>query len=440
MTAYYVRSGAAGAGTGADWANAYTTLSAAMNSKAAGDTFYVSEDHNESAAAQLVLSFPGVLGNPVKVICVNHLGSVPPASADLRTTGVISNTGANNIVMSGAAKLQGLTLNNGTGVGSTSFVLGSAANSHLIFENCALKLVASGAGSTFLLGNGGFVGSVVELINTPLSFAATGQKVTNAGVSFKWRDTLSALLGTIPTTLFDWNGAARSGIFELNGIDLSAAGAGKTLFGNSATNCGVARVVDCKINASVTKASTPSSPGGQEIDFVRCDSSGVNYSTSLVRYAGTLDHETAIVRTGGASDGTTPISWKVVTSANANLLEPFVCPPIAIWNDVSGSLVTATVEGVWGGGAVPNDDEIWIEVEYLGSSGSPQGSFVNDSKADILAAGTGQTGSSETWGGSTTKFKLGVTFTPQQKGWILARVKAAKASSTFYIDPKVTLT
>ena len=101
--------------------------------------------------------------------------------------------------------------------------------------------------------------------------------------------------------------------------------------------------------------------------------------------------------------------------------------------------MTATVQGIWGGGAVPNNDDIWCDVEYLGSSGSPLASFVNDGKADILASNAAQDAGSGTWGGSTTKFKLNVTFTPQQKGWILLRVKAAKASSTFYIDPKITL-
>jgi hypothetical protein len=34
---------------------------------------------------------------------------------------------------------------------------------------------------------------------------------------------------------------------------------------------------------------------------------------------------------------------------------------------------------------------------------------------------------------------LSKAFTPQQKGWIFVRVKAAKASSTFYVDPKIAL-
>src|SRR6185436_3707180 len=116
---------------------------------------------------------------------------------------------------------------------------------------------------------------------------------------------------------------------------------------------------------------------------------------------------------------------------------PFECPPIAIWNDTTGSR-TATVQGICGGGAVPNDDEIWLEVEYLGDASSPQGSFVNDGKADLLATAAAQTAASETWGGSTTDFALAVTFTAAQKGWCYARVKIGKASSTFYIDPLIT--
>ena len=90
------------------------------------------------------------------------------------------------------------------------------------------------------------------------------------------------------------------------------------------------------------------------------------------------------MRTGGATDGTTPISWKMVTTANSSYSLPFVCPPIAIWNDTTGSARTATIEGIWGGGATPLDSECWVDVEYLGDASSPQGSFVNDCAADLL--------------------------------------------------------
>jgi hypothetical protein len=75
----------------------------------------------------------------------------------------------------------------------------------------------------------------------------------------------------------------------------------------------------------------------------------------------------------------------------------------------------------------------------LGSAASPQGSFGTGSKADNLADGTVWATSSQVWGGSTTAFKMTATFTPQQKGALYLYVKAAKAGTTFYIDPKPTI-
>lgn len=197
-------------------------------------------------------------------------------------------------------------------------------------------------------------------------------------------------------------------------------------------------MVNCKLNASVTVAATPARPS-HRMEIINCDSGAVNYRNEIYDYAGTLTTETTIVLTGGASDGTTPISWKVITTANAKFDKPFECFPIILWNDTTGASKTLTIQGIWGGGAVPNDDEIWVEVEYLGASGNPGSSFVSDAKATVLTTGAGQDAGSGTWGGSTTKFALAVTFTPQMKGPIVARVKCAKASSTFYIDPRATL-
>jgi hypothetical protein len=198
--------------------------------------------------------------------------------------------------------------------------------------------------------------------------------------------------------------------------------------------------MDCKLNAALANKVdvTGTTLGCGQFLFVRCSTTG-NYAIHAEDSTGRVTEETTIVRTGGATDGTTPIAWKIETSARSSYITPLESPPPAIWNDTTGSPVTATVEGIWGGGSVPNDDQIWLDVEYLGDATSPLASFANDSKADILASASGQTSSSETWGGSTTKFKLEVTFTPQKKGWTYSRVKVAPASSISYIDPQVTL-
>jgi hypothetical protein len=437
MAAYYVWSGATGTGTGASWANAYTTLTLAFASKSAGDVFYVAHDHSESSATTLNLSPPGTIANPSKIICVNRAGSVPPVSADRRATAQVATTGNITMTVNNAAfaHYDGIIFTAGNSTGTASISLVNAATCWTRLDNCSLRLGGTGASSRISVGT---TASYAELYNTTVSFGAVGQSITING-ALKWRNTPSALLGTMPTFLFS-PGNTVGGEVECIGVDLSALGSGKTI---CASNTGAMaqkhRFIDCKLDAAVTKSVAVSGHGTNEVDFIRTGASGVNYAISSIRVSGTLTEETTIVRTGGASDGTTPISWKIVTTANCLYSIPFECPPIAIWNDVVGSPVTATVEGIWGGGAVPLDNEIWLDVEYLGSGSSPQGSFVNDGMADLLATAANQTSSSETWGGSTTKFKLAVTFTPQQKGWIYARVKCAKAGTTFYIDPLCVL-
>jgi len=435
VASYYVYSGAAGAGTGADWTNAYTTLSLAFSGKSAGDVFYVAHDHSQSSATALNLTSPGTSIAPCKVICVNRSGSVPPVSADRRTTAQMVTTGNISITFDGVTHYDGVIFIAGNSTGTAHINLNSGSVLASRFDNCSMRLGGTGASSRVQVNaSSGYA----EMNNTTVSFAATGQGIGIGGV-VKWRNTPSALLGTIPTTLvLPIN--ADGGSLECIGIDLSAAGSGKTICGtNSGAWAHAYKFIDCKLDAAVTKATVPAGPGANSVDFVRCGASG-NYNVYSHRSTGLLTEETTIVRTGGASDGTTTIAWKVITTTTCNYSMPFECPPITIWNDTTGSAVTATVEGIWGGGAVPNDDDIWLDVEYLGDASSPQGSFVNDGRADLLTTAAGQTSSSATWGGSTTKFKLGVTFTPQKKGWVYARVKCGKASSTFYVDPLVTLT
>lgn len=436
MATYYVRSGAGGAGTGADWANAYTTLSTAFSGKAAGDVFYVSEDHAQTQASALTLTAPGTPANPSKVICVDHNGSVPPVAADLRTTATVSTTGANSMEFAGTGVVyEGIIFQAGSGASAGSITFVAGAGSYRRWKNCGLVLNNTSASSTITMSTA-VAGNYIELDNTYMSFGNTSQNLAVQFGRFVWKNTPSALQGTaVPTTLFTYS--ASPIIIELEGVDLSAAGSGKTLFSNTGNITPQIMVKDCKINASVTIQGAPASPGGHFLDMWRTGASGVNYNIYRNRYQGNLIEETTIVRTGGASDGTTPLAWKVVTTANSHWDSPFECPPIAIWNDTTGSSVTATVE--CRGAAIPNDDEVWGDAEYLGSGASPLASFANDSKATRLTAAAAQTSSSESWGGSTSSFKLAVTFTPQQKGWILFRVKVAKASSTFYIDPKVTL-
>lgn len=431
MATYYVYSGAGGAGTGADWANAFTTLAGAFSGKSAGDIFYVAHNHAESQASAMALTSPGTAASPCFVYCVNSGGSVPPVSADLRTTATITTTGNNAI--SWAAQytyFYGITFNCGTGAVTAGLAM-SGTTSSLIFEACALRKLGTSATASALNVSGTF--NTYRLINTTVQFGATGDGINVNGL-LEWRNTASAITGaTIPTTgLIQAN---NSGRVIIEGVDLSALGLSSTIVRAQSGSAAIL-LKDCKLGSSVTVAATPTVTAGS-VSLIRCDSGDTNYRTERYDYTGTLTTETTIARTGGASDGTTGYSWKVVTTANSERIYPFECFPISIWNETTGSAVTVTVE--CRGASIPNLDELWMDVEYLGTSGFPQGNFATTGHADLLATGTANTSSSESWGGSTSSFKLVKSITPQEKGPITAYIKVAKASSTYYIDPKITL-
>lgn len=441
MANYYVRSGAAGAGTGADWTNAFTTLTLALASKAAGDVFYVAHDHAESTASAITLTSPGTNANPCYFYCVNSAGSVPPVSVDLRTTATVTTTGNSTLTLAGTwGETYGIIFVVGNSTGTANLTIGNANRDSFRATNCSLRL--GGTGTSSIIGLAYQIGQAnkIEWNNTTVQFGSSSQSIRVACL-LHWKQTPSAIVGaTLPTTLFTWPpGIGGQALCE--GVDLSALGSGKTLVttNNQPSAGSLVHFKDCKLGSAVTVSATPTGVGDFITLVTRSDSSGTNYRSEKYHYLGTQTVETTIVRTGGASDGTTPISWKIVTTANSRWVFPFEALPIAIWNDTVGSSITVTVYGIWGGGAVPNNDNVWIDCEYMGSSSDPQGSFISASKADNLASGSALTSDSSTWGGSTTKFKMSVTFTPQQRGAIYIYVKAALASSTFYIDPEVAI-
>lgn len=438
MASYYVYSAAAGAADGSDWANAYTTLAAATTSKAAGDVFYVADDHAETQASAMTITSPGTAASPCYIYCVNRGGSVPPVSADLRTTATITTTGANAMTLTLAfSYVYGITFSAGSGAVNSALAISSGSVCHIVYDSCVLKKAGTTASAAAL--SSGASGSQVAVVlrNTVLSFGAAGDSLTVSSGTLRWYATASALSGTTPTTgLFQITGGS---VIDVDGVDLSSMGSGSNLI-RAQTSASSVVIRNCKLGASVAvaAATAPSSNSpSASVQLVRCDSGDTNYRSEKYMTTGTLTTETTIVRTGGASNGTTTISWNVTTAASPEIITPFECFPISIWNETVGSSVTVTVE--CRGGAVPNNDEVWMDVEYLGTSGFPIASFATTTKDDLLASGSACTSSSETWGGSTSSFKLTKAVTPQEKGPITVYVKVAKASSTFYIDPKITL-
>lgn len=438
MANRYVWSGAAGAGTGADWANAHTTLSAAITAGAIGDVYYVAHDHSGLYGATTTLTFKGTSTSPDRVICVNRAGSVPPVAADIMQGGVEgTNAATTNLTINGSAYFDSMTFRMGSGQSTTctlSLGNGSFAQN---YRNCSFQLATTGASSRISLGA---TTARMSYVDCKVKFAATGQSYLLNGGIHLWQGPSGASLletgSTVPTSLvINQNNTS----FKFSGVDLSDV---NTTLMSSGSVPTAFELSYCKLHASVTIVATPSGSAGPRTIVNFCKNTTGKPRDEIYLYQGTVTTETTIVRTGGASDGTTPFSHKIVSNANNERDFPIIAFEGEIWNDDTGSAKTLTVHCVTDNVTL-KDDEISVEAEYLGSSGSPITTLISDAPATVLTAGVNQATSAETWTttGLTTPVyqKLEVTFTPQMKGLVRYRVKVGKVSTTVYVCPKAEL-
>ncbi len=436
MANVYVDSTAAGAGTGADWANAYLTLAAAYAAKLAGDDFWVAHDHAETQVGAMALVCPGTIATPCRTICVDSAGTVPPVSADLRTTATITTTTTGTITFTGCSYIEGIIFSCGSGANSVDFTWGVGSHTAAQLKNCAIRSGGT-AGGRVLLGSS-TAGISVKLTwdNTTYQVAAAGATIQpNSGVNFVWMNTATAITGaTIPTTLFGAS-TVSSGTFLLDGVDLIALST-KTIV-SAQSKGGTYYIKDCKLPAAITINAAPTS-GALKVYVIRSASGATTYNLEKHDIFGDQTSEATIVRTGGGSVDGVPVAMKLVGTANAKSYRPFEATPLVITNTVAGSNITITVYGIWAGASVPNNDEVWMEVEYLGSALTPQGSFNSGTKADVLATGTAQGADAvSVWGGSTTAFQMTTTLSAPQPGLagvLYITIKSASTNAT-YIDP-----
>ena len=132
-------------------------------------------------------------------------------------------------------------------------------------------------------------------------------------------------------------------------------------------------------------ACRPAPTAPRDFELFNCDDGTANYRHELSRREGYASADPDIVRTGGASDGTTPFSHRYETTAFAGneLVDPFEGIALHIWNETVGSSVTATVETI---GHFIYDAELFALFEYLSSSSYPISTTVSTAPATGLAA------------------------------------------------------
>jgi hypothetical protein len=420
------------------WNAAHARIANALAWSAAGDTIYVSHAHAYSLNGNITWSATTSMSAPHRISCVND-GASPPTTPATTATETTS-SGSGTFTYNGASVVDGLTVNcNGTG---TINIGTSNASLYLQWKNGTINC-AGNSSSRINFGSSGSTNArdqLVELVNTTLNFTNAGQGV-NAYCPLRWSNTpASAVTGTIPTALFVTPLVnTMYAPVQVNGVNLSALGSGKTLV-NSGAGFGNYEFRNCQLHASVTLASgnPTSGPGGQKNLFINVDSGDTNYKYQSYEYQGQVSQETVIVKTSGSTDGTTAFSRKFVSSANSNIVSPLVGPAFRYWasagsNTVEVDVVTDNV--------TLTDAEAWIDIRYPGTSSLPLYLTASDRVASFLATPANQATSSATWTttGLTTPVyqKLSATFTVAEAGWVSVFVTLAKASTTMYADCKL---
>jgi hypothetical protein len=437
MATYYVASTGDNS-DGTTWAKAYTTLAGAFTAQSAAGHTYVVDAALAESGASLTLTCPGTAASPSMVLGATNTGSAVVAADLIDAKGgasgpTFTSTTNTSLSLAGIALWQGCRFHAGQAGSATSNLL-MTGTGVVRFKNCHFAIKADTSAGVIRGGGTGTHKTVLD--NCSVEFTAATQSISCNGGSFEYFNTPTAFSGSDPTNGFISPNAI--GDILIDGVDLSAINTSSTEYVGAITSATKVTLRNCKLDATPTlKSNTPTNPGCV-ITFENCHSSG-NYVHERWMYQGKQEIETTIIRTGGASDGTQGIAWKITPTANNEIIAPFECIPIVLWNDVEDVSRTVTVEGVWSGGAVPTNNDIWMEVSYLANASDPGGLRVTTAPLTPLTSATNQASSSETWGGSTTKFKMTAPFTPLQKGPVMVWIKVAKASETFYICPLVSI-
>jgi hypothetical protein len=449
MANIYVRStDGSNADNGSTWALAKADLAGAAAIDAAGDTIYVSQAHAESTAGAITVAFAGTLASPTRIIGGND-GAEPPTAVSTAPT--VTTTGANAITLNsssgGQVYIYGINFSCGTGASAANMLLeNTTSQSRWVYEKCSFTLGTSNSTSN-LQCTGGQV-----FLNCDFKFNSSGQSIKAQSARFIIEGGSILAGGTSPITLFaDVGSDNRSVDMLISGMDLTNLGASSNLMFDTANTGQIKFIIrDSKLPSSWSGTLNGGSAlrPGHRLSMYNCASDSKNYRLWIEDPCGSIKDETTIVKTSGASDGTTALSWKMATNTNPSsgeyLINNIATDEIVQWNEDTGSSKTLTIDIIHDSVTNLKDDEVWVDVMYLSSSSVPQGTMIADCKADILATAADQDSSSAIW--TTTgltnpnKQKLVVTFTPQMKGVIHARVRLAKASYTIYVDPLIQIT
>lgn len=443
MTIYYVNSGATGANNGTTKADAFNALGALAAAFAAatanGDIIAIHKAHVEvNTAAQTWAALANI------AIQVIDFADDSPAQMDGNNYyfgGNISYTfaGAYRVMVDGIA----IKHTNNTGL---AIEVGNSDGSEYTLSNCKLWLAPNSAARLNLGSTGSTRNSCAKLINPDIKFGHASSTIIAYGRADIEGGGVNSS-GVVPTALFGLVpiGSMTSSV-QITGMDLSYVTS--TLLADQTSRAFALNISGSSLGAGVTPLATQTltNRSSGEVYLYDCAVGDVHYALAHYSPIGSTEVVSTIYANDNPTyDGTNKCSWQITTTANASYWSPYVSPWIDQLPASVGSAVTPSFEVLRDGSATAyNNDEVWAEFAYKGTSGSCRLSFANDRKVPLAAAAaqatsskgagdwTGEGGSA--WFGT---LGLGSAITPQEAGYVRGRVCVGAPSSTLYVDPTI---
>lgn len=421
------------------WGTAAVLLATAAGVDAAGDTIYVSSGHIESSSTAQTIALAGTLASPVRVLCVTE--NTPPDTVVSSPSASVTVAGNLALSITGSGLLEGISFISG---GSVVMSNNTSGGSKIVGNN--LVLSTTNAGSSGFIQVGGTDNNSAEYI------------FTNLGLKFQASANNSAIGNTVVInggygvtgTATPTNGIFRTGGLDtcsnllVTNFDFSNFSSTANIFGVQAGATGRFTVMNSELPASWTgNLVTGTKQIGMRFSMYNCDFSDTNYRLWIEDYPGSIREDTGIYKNGGASDGTTSLSWKMVTNANANeLVSVLRSDPIAVWIDSTGAKTISIDIAQNSAAAALKNSEVWLEVSAMESASFPIGTFKTNKRATVLTGAVDQPTSTATWTGLTspTRQKLDVSFTQAIKGFVYVTACLAKPSTTLHVDYEPTVT
>jgi hypothetical protein len=401
-----------------DWNNATCILHYIMNhaTMAAGDTIYVDDGHSEIVNLGVVyIILGGTQAAPIRILCVDKASDV------LSTGAIVYNTNANGI------RLRNFTYSYGITYTSSANIIGYDG-SHIFEGNgtTVLKFVGGGYLTTS-------AGIKIFVVNGNINFDNATSKLLLNG-PFSWKK--GALTGTAPNKLFDYFNYD----ITLECVDLSNLG-NNDLVNVAGSGYGIIILTRCKLPATFDYIVGAWLYNTSGFKLHQCSNSNIIYDFYEANMFGILSQNIAIYATGGANNGVTPFSMKMVSASSSFVKDGIIAFESLAINGWTNSVTekTFTIEGIYDSVTNLQNDEVWAELQYPNNS-SGLGLLVN-TKCTILTAPADLTVSTKAWTSTgitnVNKFKFTFTVTPGKAGPIMARIYLAKAATTIYIDPMI---